>query len=264
MVNDSEPFRHSILQEETLERLKQASYPQQVSQILLKDLTTEGKSLLDAGAGPNPKLAEFAAQLGFRYLPLDINQQALGELRHQLVDKAIACAGVMGDVARLPFRDRSVDIAHERLVLMNIAPDKRAPAVRELIRVAREDVVLLEYNWRTVGSSADPNRIASFRTAAIEVLYTLGTEPYMGEILDELVRNLDLAETYQVEHFRRQENTTHCGELILLASDLAAVAERRLKNLILANELRAFARELNHSPFAFIPAEVVAATIHLS
>ena len=61
---------------------------------------------------------------------------------------AVTAAGALevvvrrGDARRLPFADRSFDIAHTSLVLHHLEPIDAAVAIREMARVARHGIVL--------------------------------------------------------------------------------------------------------------------------
>jgi ubiquinone/menaquinone biosynthesis C-methylase UbiE len=120
-MEGKEFYEQKEIPQEEIERLKRIEYPNFVSVAMLDGLALEGKTILDSGAGPNTRLAEFISKRGGMYVPMDIRSDVLADMKEKLNQENMPFYGVRGDVRALPFADKSFDIVHQRFVLMNIA-----------------------------------------------------------------------------------------------------------------------------------------------
>ncbi len=96
-----------------------------------------GGIVLELGCGP-AHLARDLQVRGVEYVGLDRNPAMLGRARrtaHRLV---------RADAAALPFRDRCVDVVVATGVLALLTPQVRHVVLREVARVCRGEVLLLE------------------------------------------------------------------------------------------------------------------------
>ena len=119
---------------EEIERLKNFAYPNQVSAQILGNMDISGKIVADIGSGPNPELGEFILSKKGRYVPVDLRPEMLEELKESL-ESGEDFYGVIADVKQLPFANSSVDIAHQRFVLMHLSEEGRLKAINELSRI---------------------------------------------------------------------------------------------------------------------------------
>ena len=260
-MENREFYTQKEIPEEEIERLKQVEYPNLVSETLLSDFDLRGKSVLDVGAGSNVKFAEFVFGKDAKYVPLDIRADILGAMKEGLEETGVPFYGVRADVKSLPFTDGEFDIVHQRFVLMNIAPNSRKQAMQEVLRVGKSNVLLLEYNWRTLTSSENPKIIERFRNSAFKIFNRFSVEPFMGEKFEELFTEVDLNLNFSLRHFKREESVANIPELILNLRGFYQTARDILKDDDLAKEFKKLIEELEKSPVKFVPPEIVAAII---
>ncbi len=246
---------------EDTERLKRIEYPNYVSERLFTDFELEGKKVLDAGAGPNAKFAEYIENRGGTYVPIDLRADALKEMQKKLAEDHYAFRGVQADVRRLPFNDSTFDYSHQRFVLMNIKPETRAQALNEILRVTKGKTVLIEYDWKSLRSTEDPDSIERFKELALELFASTATDPYMGQKFDELIHSVDPSLQYALQKFEREEDTIHVPELILNMKGMEGAARNIFKNTNLADGFKELIESMSKNPIKFIPPDVVAATI---
>lgn len=111
-------------------------------------------SVLEVGCnrGHNLKALSF---LGVGYgkifypLGIDINKSALD------IAKKNYCNVQYGDILDIPFRDNSFDLVFTMGVLIHIAPEDLATAIREMYRISGRFVLAIEY-------SADKETVVSY------------------------------------------------------------------------------------------------------
>ena len=260
-MENKEFYKQKEIPQEEIERLKQMEYPNFVSETLLNKFDLEGKKILDIGAGPNARLAEFISRKKGMYVPLDIRADVLTEMKGKLESVGMPFYGVRGDVKALPFADRSFDLIHQRFVLMNIDPEARKLALEEALRVGKENLLFLEYNWRTLKSSERPKTIERFRDLAFQIFTRFSTDPYMGEKFKELFDEVNPRLEYSLQSFKREEDVANTPELILNLRGFYQVAKNFLKDENLAEESKKLIEELEKSPIKFTPPEIVVAII---
>lgn len=259
-MKEKEFYDQKEVPQEEWERLKQIGYPNYVSETILGRLDLRDKKILDSGAGPNAKLAEFVIEKGGVYVPMDLQPVALQQMRDQLHPKD-QFRGVVGDARALPFGDGAFDVVHQRFVLMNIAKESRKKALQELLRVGREKLVLLEYNWEALRSTDNPEVIETFRGAALELFKGFASDPYMGKQFDELIHEVDPSLPYRLEHFIREESVENVPELILNIKGMQQGAKNGLKNKALAVVFQELIDRLEKEPIKFSPPEITAAIL---
>ena len=260
-MKDKEFYVQKELPQEEIERLKQIEYPHLASEVLLNQFNLEGQKILDVGAGPNTKLAEFVAGKKGVYMPLDIRIDMLKEMRVKLFITDIPFFGITGDVKALPFANETFDFVHQRFVLMNIAPETRKKALEEALRVGKENILLLEYNWKTFRSTKNPETIERFKDLAFQMFARFSIDLYMGEKYRELLDSVDPHLNYSLRSFKREEGVADTVELILILRIFYQGAKNVLKDENLAEESRKLREELEKSPIKFVPPEIVTAII---
>lgn len=260
-MEGSEFYKQKASPEEDLKRLEEVQYPNFVSQTILNGFPMEGKRMLDSGSGPNTSLAEYVADRGGMYVPLDLRTDALSSMQETLSAEDIPFYGVQGDVRNLPFGDATFDMVHQRFVFMNIKPETRTEALKELLRVGKGNFVFLEYNWRTLASTESPEVIERFRELMFEAFSKFSTDPYMGEKFSELFADVDPTLKYNLQSFKREESIDNNPELIMNVRGMGGAVENVLHDTELAEKFKKLASELEQHPIAFVPPEVVVATV---
>lgn len=260
-MENKEFYGQATIPKEEIERMEKIEYPTYVSETLLNSLDLKDKKVLDSGAGPNPRLAEFVARKGGMYVPLDLRADVLKEVKTKLETEYVPFYGAIGDVHQLPFKDRSFDVVHQRFVLMNIIKESRKKALEELLRVSKEKLVLLEYNWKTLSSTKNPEAAKRFQQLAFKIFKTFSTDPYMGEQFEDLLKEIDPNLKFSIQHFKRKEDVANTPEFILNLKAFYNIAKNMLKDEEYAEEIKTFIEELEKSPVEFAPPEVVAMVI---
>ncbi len=263
MENENFYSRKEIPQAE-IERLKNIEYPNFVSETLLNNLDLEGKKLLDSGAGSNAGLAEFVAKKKGMYVPIDLRTDMLKVMQSKLEKTDAPFYGIQSDVKAMPFADKAFDFVHQRFVLMNIPPADRKHALEELLRVSKEEIILIEYNWRTLKSTENPKMIEEFRNIAFKIFSKFSTDPYMGEKLNDLLEEISPSLDYSLQSFKREEDVANTPELILNLRGFSQIAKNVLADQDLLEKCEKLIEKLGKTPLKFSPPEVVTALIKKS
>ena len=260
-MGQEEFYGQKEIPQEEIERLKQIEYPNYVSETLLQGFDLKGKKILDAGAGPNSGLAEFIQTEGGIYVPLDLRGDVLKEMGDKLKDSEVPFRGVRGDVKVLPFKDESFDLVHQRFVLMNVLSKSRPEVLREALRVGKDALLFIEYNWRTLHSSESPEVIEEFRDLAFQMFSRFSTDPYMGEKFGALFREVDPKLNYTLRSFRREEDEANTPELLLNLRGFYRGAKDFLRDDAMAGKFEKLIESLEKKPIKFVPPEIVAAIV---
>jgi len=105
--------------------------------------------VLDVGTGSADVLVALQGRPvrrspSLRLLGLDRNAEVLAEARRYAQSRGMALTLVRGDALRLPFRDRAVDVALCTLTLHHFPPEAATELLRELGRVSRLGVVVVD------------------------------------------------------------------------------------------------------------------------
>jgi SAM-dependent methyltransferase len=104
-------------------------------------LPLNGATVVDACCGSGMG-AEMLARRGARVIAIDVSEGCVRRARERARRYGVDYLAVVGDVERLPLRDRSVDVAYVHDGLHHL--DNPANGVRELARVARTAVSISE------------------------------------------------------------------------------------------------------------------------
>lgn len=162
--------------QEEIDRLKTLDFPFFVSTNLLNENLQE-KVVVDVGSGPNPKLGQWVTEQGGDYIAFDINLPFLANIKDAGLKAAVA------DARHLPLADNSIDIAHLRFVLMHFGPKDRSLILQEALRVAKEKVIILDYDWGDFEAEGDINEI---RSIALELLGNVSDPFFGGKLKSEI------------------------------------------------------------------------------
>lgn len=247
-------------------RLETFSYPHYVSCQLLSEIGF--RSLIDAGAGPDAKLAQYVVQeRGAEYSAFDVGKTSMAGaernfadiMRDKLREQGITARVFHADIRDIPPEVGRADVVHERFVLMHLPDEARHAALTGLLAIADHKVILMEYNWRPIGSAAHSSLISRFVEMSFEVMRLFHVDAFAGETMQPLVRQIVDDEKYEFKSFLRAEGnySMELVQLSLMQSRLAI----RAGNNALAQELKKLADKIERSPVTFVPAEIVAAVI---
>jgi SAM-dependent methyltransferase len=114
-------------------------------------------AVLEVGCGLGGALMTIAAaNPAGRYVGIDLSENMVAEARRSANEVGVAAEFRTGDATVLDFADDEFDAVRAERVLQWL-PDPQA-AVAEMIRVTRPGgrIVLLDTDWRTLGSTLDP------------------------------------------------------------------------------------------------------------
>lgn len=273
MSENGEFYRGQGVSQEERDRLNALQRPNERSQELLNKLDMGSKNLLDVGAGSNPELGGYMKVRDGNYTAIDVNGDMVAHMNEAFAKAGYPYQSVEGDiVAGTSFEDGAFDVAHERFVLMNIKPETRTAAIQEMMRVAKEAVVLMEYDWRSFASTSHPELIASVKQFVERVFTATGTDPYMGEKLEATVQEALPGASYTKESFTETESAKFLGELTALLHSLEANArkiEETATNENVKNQARMAAAvagvlsvEVEKAQPTIVPPAIESITIH--
>lgn len=246
--------------EEEIQRLKEIAYPNFVSQCLLDQFEMNKRTLLDTGAGSNAELGEYVMKRGGTYVPIDLRREMLAEIKQKFDASDSPFFGIQADIHTLPFMDNQFSYAHLRFVLMHIKPESRKAALQEILRVIKDKVFILKYNWRTLDAEAPSELLVRFKDLSHILMEKAGVEPFMGQKLEELVRETVGEEHYTMARFGRKEGN-YADELVLLCDSSAQIALSHLKSKALQKSLERLSFDLRDKDVTFTPPEIVVAVI---
>lgn len=210
-------------------------------------------TFLDVGVGPSAQLGKWVEESGSSYTGLDIQHCSLKRL------KARGLATIGGDVCSLPFPDRSVNITHERFMLMHLSDERRAKAITEMVRVARSRAVFIEYDWRSFVGGPLVNDFRDFMLRAFpqHVKTRLG-----GRLSWEIQYAFDGAFLYNLRHHKfSRPPGMYWSELVLLSRAFHGAMERLGTPFVLEAERfmkKVEAEAKKQTPEIFTPPDIVA------
>ena len=244
--------------QQEIERLQKFEFPNQVSAKILSESDLKGKVVADFGSGPNAELGKFITSKEAKYIPVDLRTEMLKNLKQDMESSGEQFYGFAADVKKLPLANNSIDISHQRFVLMHLSPEDQLKAIQELNRVTRQQIDLIEYNWRTIESSTDQEKLARFLELSFKLMEKAKIDPYAGEKILELSKAINPGAVQKT--FKREEGD-YTKELIMLCRTGSAMAKARLKDDQLASDLGNLAEELEQEHIKFAPAEIVVVEI---
>ena len=239
------------------DRLATFSYPNQVSCRVLDAL--EFSSLIDAGAGTGTSLAEYVIGRGATYTAFDFKPEMVAQMNEGLQAKDLPARAIEANILNISPMFNSADVVHERFVFMHLPTADQPDAMNNLLYIANRNIVLLEYNWRTMESSRHAEELERFRECAFPFMELLHIDPYAGETLQNLVRDMMPHGWYEFKRDQRPEGD-YTSELITLC-DVQSNIARRMGNADLAERSAKLKEAFSVSPIKFIPPEVVIAVV---
>lgn len=238
-------------------RLATFEYPNEVSCRALDKLQFD--SFIDAAAGPGTGIAEYVVHVRqATYTAFDLNPGMVDMLSRGLKEKEIPANVFEANVLDIPSVVGHADIVHSRFLLMHLpSEEKRRKALGGMLSIADRYVVLLEYNWRTMEAPSVP-AVDTFKKLSLELMDALHVDPYAGETMQGIVRNLVPEGCFQFEHdLRTTGNPAELVELCRVQSDFAM----KLSMVDLASKFVELAAHILDLKFDFTPPEIVIAII---
>ena len=103
-----------------------------------------GKTLLDIGAGPLSFIA--ARDFNCRVTNIDVSIEVLREAKKEAEKEKLNIEFECADATNLPYKDDAFDVVVSYAALHHINVDRRKDFIRETYRVAREKLIIAEYN----------------------------------------------------------------------------------------------------------------------
>lgn len=128
---------------------------------LLEIAKARGKDLLDIGVGPLTVIA--ARDFGCRVTSIDVSEEALQKARAEAKEEGLVITFERHDATDLPYGDNSFDVVVSCRTLHHIPPGARKTFISEAYRVAREKIVIADYNEVGFPHGADEYEIVDFR-----------------------------------------------------------------------------------------------------
>lgn len=227
-------YEEGEVNEEEKERLQALDYPNFVSESIIGE-NLEGKIVLDVGAGPNTELGKFVRKHGGEYLAFDISEAFLESQKRENSN------AVRGNAKELPFRDSSVDIAHERFVLMHLSPEDRKKVIEELFRISKNKTIFAEYDWSVAGGSEAVNKFIEIQKSLTP---KIGVDILMGGKVREEVEDCLGEDGVEAKRFQRGP-----GDYSKEWAMLGKTTQKLFDNLIdkdQAAEIQHVIQELDH------------------
>jgi hypothetical protein len=225
-------------------------------------------SLLDAGSGPDSRLADYVVKKrGASYAACDSGKATIrGSERPfiELLGEDLRCRGIPArlfnaDLRRLPPDIGPVDVAHARFVLMHLATLDRRTVIENLLTVATKYVLLLEHNWGSIDTTHDNGVLKRFVEASFALSSSYRIDHFAGETIQSLVPDIVGTAAVKFTHFHREE-ADYSSVLIQMCRTQAAWALRARQSR-LASTFADIADELAVRPTRSALAEIVAALI---
>lgn len=258
-MTDKSIYVGGEISQEEIEYFKQVKYPQFVSESVLLGKCRD-KMVVDVGAGPSTFLGEWITgpQDGL-YIATDIHEQSLKLQREKGLQAAVE------DISALSFDSASVDIAHERFVLMHLRDDEqRKKAISEMVRIVRNRAIFIEYDWSSFSGGLVVNGLRDFMLK----VFPKHVDPYLGKILRRKVEDVLFQEyfpAYEIQQisFQRSQGVYY-DELVPLVRSFHAVM-RRLQTPFIS-EAKRFVEIIENeakkpSPELFVPPTIVAVVV---
>lgn len=136
----------------------------------------EGKTILDLGSGPNPKLGEYVKSKGGHYVAFDIDENFLN------IQAGSGSDSVLGSVKSLPFPNQSIEIAHMRFVLMHQSPADKDWVIAEAVRISSQRAIFMDYDWTNAGGNPVVDKFVELQKG---LAHTKGIDIFSGKTLEK-------------------------------------------------------------------------------
>lgn len=118
----------------------------QSQDIVIKEISKrkkDFKKVLEVGAGDGRLIGGIYNKLKCKCYSVDINKS----LSKHVKKKYPKVITKVGDIIKLPFKDNSFDLVYTYQVLQHVAPEDIEQAIKELVRVSKNEV----WMWEGIG-----------------------------------------------------------------------------------------------------------------
>jgi ubiquinone/menaquinone biosynthesis C-methylase UbiE len=103
-----------------------------------------GKSILEIGCNSGPNLIKIKNNFPMGQLAgIDISERAIKEGQRLLPEADLR----VGTADKLPWPDKSFDVVLADAILMYIGPDKIQKVISEMIRVAKDMIIIVDFHY---------------------------------------------------------------------------------------------------------------------
>ncbi|KKP97976.1 MAG: hypothetical protein US71_C0001G0082 [Parcubacteria group bacterium GW2011_GWD2_38_12] len=191
---------------------------------------------------------------------LDLRMEMLKNIENQFKQDHLNFYGIQASAKDLPITDESVDFVHQRFVLMHLSPEDQKRDIKEVLRVAKDKVFLLEYDWETLSSRENEDILKEFRDLSFQLMGKSKIDPFMGAKLEMLLGEVGQGLDTDIKKFSREESD-YTDELIDLCVISNKMATSILKDEDLASKFSALRDKLSNSHIKFTPPSIVAVTV---
>ena len=241
--------------------LRDLAYPTAVSRHVLDRISFD--SLIDAGSGFNTSLAEYVVnERHATYTGFDLIDGAVDYLISSLGIKNIPARVFAADILNVPQEIGHADVVHERFVFMYLASGKMwQQAFSNLLSIANQYVILVEYNWRTATSIQNPELMDRFKKLSFEFFEAAHIDPYAGETMQDMVRRTIPGDRLEIFHDQRPEED-HTASFASLCETQSKFASA-LNKPSLSRKLAGLASRISAPGFWCTPPETVVAVIRV-
>lgn len=241
-----------------IDRLQEFGYPNERTMFYLDDIELTDSTFLDVGAGPSPILAGYVRSKGGEYIGLDLNIEALAQLKKTIPDLEV----VQGDSLNLPFEESSIDHLFQRFVLIHLPPEKQLLSIKELIRVARHSATIVEFDWTTLSSTVHTDSIDRFRTLSYAMMERIHADPLAAANLERRIREVLPEGAVLINRFERPEGD-YTQEIVMLCRSSAQVARMHpaLQDEKMAQEFESLVNFFENNSITFTPPDLVFARV---
>ncbi len=254
-------------------RLESFDYPNHVSKFILDRL--QYNAVIDAGCGVNTTLAEYVAGKGKIYIGLDSGRQTdAGESKafaYTMHQKLAALNLERARAYQIDIRDGlsgykiPKGLVHMRFVLMHMSQADREVAMNNLLDLADQHMLFMEYDWAAVRSTDDKPLLDRFMALSFAVMETLHVDPHIGRnlfgmVTEDLVRGKGMS--VKQEMFVRPEGD-YTSELMML-TEMQAQMAGKVGLSDIQEEFLELKEALSKKPVRFVPAQIntVLVTVH--
>lgn len=245
-----------------LDRLTTFSYPEVVTQEVFGNFELAGKTVLNVGAGPNPTFGQYIESLSGKIVVVDINPSVVQKQLSSLSPKA---EGFQANILQLPFSDQTYDIVFERFVLIHQSTNDQKLAFSEMLRVAKEQVVMIEFDWSTLDANHSRSRsiVNEFLTLTGKLFEILHGDINAGSQLIELAESVNPTQWGVHIHRAQRPQADYTNEMIMLCRSSMEVAKRSSNISLgrLAIQFEKLINKLKKQPIEFIPPDIVVVTL---
>lgn len=222
------PYRKSVIEEVQPEKI--GRHPYRVMKSLFDRTFLHGKSVCDIGLYPEKEFASYIKRKDAEY---------------------IACNPIVEELRER--KNNSIHFSLLRFVLSSLSENDRVLVLRNMLRVTKKRIFVLEYNWEILTSSSFQKQIQEFKHVHFSMLRCIEASIHLGGKLQEFTSDV-LGHwpwhVASVERYKRTEGD-YTDELIALCIVGADIA--MYKDVELSEKFVSLREQLEKKPITFVP-----------